>query len=76
MTEPAVPPHEAERSPAPSQHAILDMASDKPLDDLVYLAAYICETPIALISLIDSDRRWVTSKVNLTERQTAQIIAF
>lgn len=39
-------------------YQILDTPPEKVFDDLVRLAAYICGTPISLVSLIDVDRQW------------------
>ncbi|MBD1919606.1 PAS domain S-box protein [Microcoleus sp. FACHB-831] len=44
-------------------------------NDLAHLAAYICQTPIALISLIDSKRRWLKSKFGLTPTAIHQYLA-
>lgn len=76
MTEAALPLREAERLRALYQYHILDTQPEKDLDDLVQLAASICHAPIALISLVDSDRQWFKSKIGLTETQTARIVAF
>ncbi len=37
---------------------IIDTSPEQIYDDVVQLAATICETPIAIINLIDSDRQW------------------
>lgn len=76
MTETAFPPHEAERLAALYPYEILDPQPEEPLDNLVHLAAHICQAPIALICLIDSDRQWLKAKIGLTDEQTARIIAF
>ena len=41
------------------QYDILDTPSESVFDELVYLAAHVCDTPIALINFIDSNRQWV-----------------
>lgn len=76
MTETASSHQIAEGLARRSEHEIPGNPLDKALDDLVHLAAYICRTPIALISVIDSDRQWFKSKVALSQTQTASIIAF
>ena len=70
------PPQEAERLAELYRYEVLDTGPDQALDDLVHLAASICQAPIAVISLVDAERQWFKSKVGLTETQTARIIAF
>ncbi len=54
---------EAARLAAVRQCNILDTLPEAAFDDLARLAAQICGTPIALISLIDANRHWFKSKV-------------
>ena len=46
-----------ERLAALRSYRILDTEPEQAFDDLTLLASQICDTPIALISLIDADRR-------------------
>ena len=57
--------HEAARLEALHRYNILDTPPEQAFDDLVSLAAQICDTPIALINLIDANRQWFKAKVGL-----------
>ncbi len=48
---------EADRLDALREYNILDTPSEQIYDDITALAAFICDVPIALISLIDADRQ-------------------
>ena len=52
---------EAKRVAALHSYGVLDTLREPEFDRLTQLLAHICETPIALISLVDSDRQWFKS---------------
>lgn len=55
---------------------ILDTLPEKELDALVKLAAEVCKTPIALISLIDDKRQWFKANLGLNASETPRNISF
>ena len=71
-----VPANEAQRLKALYSYSVLDSLPEAVFDDVVGLASAICETPIALISLLDEDRQWFKAKVGLEVEQTARSQAF
>lgn len=64
------------RLAALADYAILDTAAEQAYDDLTYLAASICGTPVALISLVDETREWFKSRVGLALKQTRREYSF
>jgi GAF domain-containing protein len=71
-----LPANEAERLETLYKFDILDTEAEKSFDDLTRLAVYICKTPIALITPLDSDRQWFKSRINLTQAETSRDISF
>ena len=71
-----VPANEQERVQALRATGVLDSAPERSYDQLAELAASICGTPIAVVSLIDSDRQWFKSKVGLSITETSRDVAF
>lgn len=64
MTFP-LPENEEARLAALREHQILDTPGEQEYDDITFLAAQICGTPMASIALIDEDRSWSKSQVGI-----------
>ena len=71
-----IPINERERLDELHRLDILDTPPDEFFDRLTRLAAKACDSPIALISLIDGDRQWFKSRVGLDAQQTPREEAF
>jgi signal transduction histidine kinase len=67
---------ERERVAALAEYQILDTLPEAAFDELAQLAALICGTPIALISLVDGRRQWFKARVGLATQETPREQAF
>lgn len=74
--KPPLPPNETERLTLLRAYDLLDTPPETALDDLVELAACICEAPIALITLIDESRQWFKSRVRFDVAESERDISF
>ena len=72
----ALPKNEVERLDALSEYRIMDTLPEQAYDDITQLAAHICKTPIALVSLVDASRQWFKSNVGLAVGETPRRDAF
>ncbi|MEH1943963.1 MAG: PAS domain S-box protein [Nostoc sp.] len=70
------PENESQRLEVLNQYQILDTPSEEIFDELAQLAANLCETPIALISLVDAEREWFKSKIGIIISEVPRSISF
>jgi diguanylate cyclase (GGDEF)-like protein/PAS domain S-box-containing protein len=70
------PPNEDERLEALYQCAVLDTTPEDAYDDIVQLAAQLCDVPIAAVSLVDAERQWFKSIIGLDVQETSRDAAF
>jgi len=71
-----IPENEAARLETLRQYQVLDTESEETFDDLARLAAYVCQTPTALISLVDANRQWFKARVGVQARETPRNVSF
>ena len=72
---PAAPADEAARLAALERYQVLE-TPEQDFDDLARLAAHVCGTPIALVSLVDADREWFKSRVGWDASETPRAGSF
>lgn len=70
------PENEIERLRVLKEYAILDTISEKEYESITQLASYICNVPIALVSLIDQNRQWFKASVGLDASETSRKDSF
>jgi len=76
MIEPPVPVDELLRLETLRNLKILDTDPEERFDRITRLARRIFGTPIALVSLVDSDRQWFKSRQGLEASETPRDISF
>jgi GAF domain-containing protein len=71
-----IPKDEKQRLAALDSYAILDTPPEEALDGITELAAHVCNTPVALMVLIDRDRQWFKAAVGVRIRETPREFSF
>jgi hypothetical protein len=71
-----VPADEPERLAALRNYRVLHTPAEEEFDRMSALAAHICGTPMALVSLIDSERQWFKARVGVSFAETSRELAF
>ncbi|MBB5767841.1 sensor domain-containing diguanylate cyclase [Xanthomonas euroxanthea] len=71
-----MPANEDERLAALQDYQLLDTAPEPVYDEFTSIAAAVCRTPMALISLIDTQRQWFKSKLGMAPSETPRELSF
>ncbi len=58
------------------RYGVMDTSAEADFDDFTQLASQICQTPIALISLVDELRQWFKSRFGLEVCETPRNLSF
>lgn len=66
------PPYttDATRLASLASYDILDTPPEQGFDDIVSLACLLCETPVALVSLVAGDRQWFKARIGFEPCET------
>lgn len=67
---------EEERLAELKSFEILDTPSETIYDQITSLASVMCDTPIALVSLVDQDRQWFKSTIGIDVHETPRNVSF
>jgi len=74
--KPPVPGNEAARLEALRLYDVLDTPPEAAFDDLALLAAQVCGTPVAMVSLVDSERQWFKARLGTATTETSREVSF
>lgn len=76
MIEPAIPRDEEKRLAALRALGLLDSPADKAFDEIVELTRLLLDVPMALVSLVDSDRQWFKAAAGVGVCETSRSVSF
>ena len=76
MKVPIIPPNEEERLAELDSYQIIGEVESDDYDFLTQMAAQICNTKIALISLVTEDKQWFLSHHGIDTRETQRELSF
>lgn len=76
MLEAPIPEDEEKRLSLLRACNILYTPAEEAFDDIARLAAELCGTEVALITLVDSDRQWFKARVGVAQTDTARDLSF
>ncbi len=71
-----LPLNEEERLRVLRAYDVLDATGERTLDDIVIIAAEVCGTPMAAVTLIDQHRQWFAARKGINAAETTRDDAF
>jgi signal transduction histidine kinase len=76
MISAPIPKNENARLQDLYDSGLLDSPQEEEFDEIVRFASTLCNMPISLISLVDSNRQWFKAKIGLDENETNRDFSF
>ena len=76
MIPPKFPENESERQAAVEKYQLLDTLPEELYDNITHLIAYICNTPISLVTLMDRERNFLKSHYGVDLSESPRKISF
>ena len=76
MTPAPAPENEAARLLELDELQLLDTLPEAVYDDIARLASVLCNTPMATITLVDTDRQWFKAKHGMADSETPRSMSF
>lgn len=76
MIKPDLPENEQIRLKDVYNSQLLDTPEEKEFNEIVQLASSLCNMPISLITLLDTERQWFKAKVGLEAVETSREVSF
>jgi signal transduction histidine kinase len=73
---PPMPEREAERLATLATFDVLDTPPEESFDRVAKVAGIVCQTPMAMVTLLDRERLCIKAKVNVDAREVAREITF
>jgi GAF domain-containing protein len=68
--------NEAARLESLRSYQLLDTAPEPAFDEVVNLVAFVCQTPISLLTLVDDERQWFKATAGIDIRETHRDLSF
>lgn len=76
MLKPPTPPDEPQRMRTLREYEVLDTPPEAVYDDIAHVAAGVCDTPVALITLVDGTRNWFKARVGVDVTESPRDLSF
>lgn len=76
MIKPEKPANESARLAELERYRILDTDPERSYDDLLAIAAAICDTPMGSVTLVADDRQWFKARRGIAAQETSRDVAF